>query len=276
MLQRPPLMTAFEKLEGVYVSVYGVRIGIRTNRPGILEHLVNCVAPGWKYIRSADVDRMYFLVVTEPGLGSSQSPYRLYADHQMVDQCDDLERAVLSFESDLDAFVAVNSPKRIFVHAGVVSWKGRAIVIPGRSHSGKTTLVSELIRAGAQYYSDESAVFDLRGRVYPFLKPLFIRDRDGTRRKHSPEALGATGGRRARPVGLVVVTRYRPGARWRPRLLSPGQAVLALLSHTPCARERPGLAIRTFAEVASTAHILKGTRGEADAVAQDLLRRASK
>jgi hypothetical protein len=34
------------------------------------------------------------------------------------------------------------------------------------SYSGKTTLVSELIRAGATYYSDEYAVIDERGRVH--------------------------------------------------------------------------------------------------------------
>ena len=74
---------------------------------------------------------------------------------------------------DVIAEVARN---RVFVHAGVVGWKGRAIVIPGRSYSGKSTLVSELIRAGAAYYSDEYAVFDSRGRVYPFAKPLEMRD----------------------------------------------------------------------------------------------------
>ena len=43
----------------------------------------------------------------------------------------------------------------------IVTWgRGRAIVIPGRTFSGKSTLVAELVRAGATYYSDEYAVED--------------------------------------------------------------------------------------------------------------------
>ena len=63
------------------------------------------------------------------------------------------------------------------MHAGVVGWNGRALLLPGRTLSGKTTLVAELLRAGATYYSDELAVLDARGRVHPFPKPLAIREK---------------------------------------------------------------------------------------------------
>ena len=53
-------------------------------------------------------------------------------------------------------------------HAGVVGWRGRAIVIPGRSHAGKSTLVAELVRRGAVYYCDEFAVLHETGRVHPY------------------------------------------------------------------------------------------------------------
>jgi uridine kinase len=41
------------------------------------------------------------------------------------------------------------------------------IAIPGRSFSGKTSLVTALVRAGAVYYSDEFAVIDRDGLVRP-------------------------------------------------------------------------------------------------------------
>jgi hypothetical protein len=63
--------------------------------------------------------------------------------------------------------VAENARRWIFVHAGVVAWRGQAIVIPGATQSGKTSLVAALVRAGAEYFSDEYAVFDARGRVHP-------------------------------------------------------------------------------------------------------------
>ena len=80
-----------------------------------------------------------------------------------------------AFESHVQLTVAEYAPRRIFVHAGVVGWKDRAILIPGLSHSGKTTLVDQLIRAGATYYSDEYAVLDARGRVHPYPRALGMR-----------------------------------------------------------------------------------------------------
>src|SRR5262252_9289207 len=43
----------------------------------------------------------------------------------------------------------------VFVHAGVVAWRNAAMVVPGTSHAGKSTLIAELVRCGARYYSDE-------------------------------------------------------------------------------------------------------------------------
>ena len=79
-------------------------------------------------------------------------------------------------------YVAEEARRGVFVHAGVVGWKGRALVLPGKSGAGKTTLVAELIRAGATYYSDEYAVLDERGRVHPYARPLAVRV-DGRRQR---------------------------------------------------------------------------------------------
>jgi len=80
-----------------------------------------------------------------------------------------------AFETDLQLYVAEMAPRRLFVHAGVVGWRGQAIIIPGRTFTGKTTLVAALVKAGATYYSDEYAVLDVRGRVHPYARPLGIR-----------------------------------------------------------------------------------------------------
>ena len=41
-------------------------------------------------------------------------------------------------------------------------------MVPGRSLSGKSTLVLSFVERGADYYSDEYAVFDSEGRVHPY------------------------------------------------------------------------------------------------------------
>ena len=153
-----------------------------------------------------------------------------------------------------------------------MGWRGRAIVISGRSFSGKTTLVAALLQAGATYYSDEYAVFDAHGRVHPYPTLLSIRQGSDERpRKCPPEALGGRPGVKPLPVGLVVVCEYRPAARWQPRVLSPGRAMLALLANTVAARRQPHVALATLQQVVCHATILQGRRGEAAAMAAAIL-----
>src|SRR5215467_11335845 len=84
-----------------------------------------------------------------------------------------------SLRSHLRHLVAEHATDRIFVHAAVVAWDGKVIVLPGRSRSGKSTLARELIRAGAVYFSDEYAAFDDDGMVHPFAQPLMLRSGNG-------------------------------------------------------------------------------------------------
>lgn len=160
---------------------------------------------------------------------------------------------------------------KLFVHAGVVGWRGKAIVIPGASYSGKSSLVAELVRAGATYYSDEYAVFDRHGRVHPYRRRLSLRT-DGTRTRYVVEAPGGRAGARALSVGLIAITAYQPGAHWCPESLTPAQAVLALLSNTVVARIRPQLALSTLGRVVPRALALESKRGEAREMVAYLLR----
>src|SRR6185312_3555780 len=114
--------------------------------------------------------------------------------------------ALQAFESKLALHVAAESRTFLFVHAGVVGWRGRAIVLPGRTHAGKSTLVAALVRAGATYYSDEYALVDGDGRVWPYPRPLSLRRARGPVRVR-PERLGRVG-RGPLPVGLVVLCRF--------------------------------------------------------------------
>ena len=69
-----------------------------------------------------------------------------------------------ALEVDARHTVAVLSPQRVFIHAGVVGWSVHAIVMPGRTFTGESTLVEALVRRGAEYFSDEYAVLDRKGR----------------------------------------------------------------------------------------------------------------
>ncbi len=262
--------------DGISFTAYGVRVGIRVSNPAVMHRIPDLLPPSWKPARSRKVERLYSLVVG--GAGSRPSVRRfnvLYADADRMSRTMDLEPALKLLETDLQLYVAEAAPRRIFVHAGVVRWRGRAILIPGRSLSGKSTLVNELIKAGATYYSDEYAVCDARGRVHPYPKPLALRKEGDVLPK--PVRAGTMPGRpvvKPLPVGLVVLTSYRSGARWRPRRLSHGRAVIELLNHTIPARMEPGRALATLKQVAAGALVLKGVRGEAGQMIDTLLERA--
>ena len=171
-------------------------------------------------------------------------------------------------------FVAERAPDHLFVHAGVVGWEGRAIVMPGSSFAGKTTLVQAWLEAGATYYSDEFAVFDRAGRVHPFARPLAIRDSPAALTRRVPvSALGAKSGTTPLPVGLVLVSSYRLDARWRPRRLTAARTLLALMRHTVAARGTPAHSMPILKQAVSGTTALAGVRGEARALVSAVLRR---
>jgi hypothetical protein len=175
--------------------------------------------------------------------------------------------ALQAFESKLALHVAAHAEELLFLHAGVVGWRGRAILLPGRTHAGKSTLVAALVRAGATYYSDEYALVDAGGRVHPYPRALSLRRARGPVRV-KPERLGRVG-RAPLPVGAVVLCRF--GARTRLEPMSPGRAVLALLQQTVAARAQAATAMARLARIASTAPVVAGTRGEARDFARALL-----
>lgn len=269
-----PKLDRLDWAEGITVTAYGVRIGIRANRPGVIAQYLASLPPSWKMAGSPVVERLYSIIA---GGESKRRGHRLshmiYANGERIARVPQLEQAADVFESDVQLYVAEMSPRRVFVHAGVVGWRGQAVVIPGRSFSGKTTLTAALIKAGCAYYSDEYAVFDPSGRVHPYARRLGIRDRGQFERatRYRVETLGGKRGAKPLPVALVIVSQYKPGARWRPRRLSAGEGALAMLENTVSARREPQAALATLRRVVAESSVLKGTRGEAHQVVDFIL-----
>lgn len=64
----------------------------------------------------------------------------------------------------------------LFVHAGVVAFDGRGMILVGESGAGKTSTVAALVRRGATYLSDEVALLDPEaGVVLPFALPMAVK-----------------------------------------------------------------------------------------------------
>jgi hypothetical protein len=247
------------------VTAYGVRFGVRVNHPGVAASLMHHLPPGSTRTELCDSGRVYSLIVEE----DVPSRWRgsLYVDGALLSRCSTLQAALRALESEVQLYVAEMAPERVFVHAGVVGYRGRGILLPGRSFAGKTTLVAELVRAGAEYYSDEYAVLDAEGSVHPYPRPLSIRQAGGSgMTKQAVDTLGGHAGNGPLPVGLVVMTKFQSGGEWRPRRLSPGRGALALLANTVPARRLPEIVLATLRQVVSVAPVIASQRGEASSV----------
>jgi hypothetical protein len=194
----------------------------------------------------------------------------LYTRHQLTART--LERAamVAQLEQTIQSYLAVSAKDLVFVHAGVVAWQQRAMIIPGRSMAGKSTLVKALLAAGATYYSDEFAVLDDRGQVHPYPRRLSIRTPNGTERP-TAESLGAPVGKDPLPVHMVVQTSFRAGADWRPQRLSAGKALLELATYTRPEVTQTAAGQEVLGRLAANVPVYKGLRGDAVATARRLL-----
>jgi hypothetical protein len=237
---------------------YGVPIEVRASEEEVLARLGPVLPPISRRLERAPENKQ-FGIVSEGG-----GKYTVWSPRTMVCTHIGLELALVTVEGQIRSWVAVLAPEVIFVHAGAVGHDGGAIVIPGESFAGKTTLVAELVRRGATYFSDEFAVVDRDGLVHPFPKRLSVRVPDSGPVLTTPESIGGEVADEALPMTLACVTHYVPGAEWRPRRLSAGEAAIALLSRTVPARIRPQECMEFLARAVKDAVVLEGERGEAE------------
>ena len=239
-----------------------------------------CVLKSWlpravKASRARVVGTVYSFLRGGPGDHPGTKRFHLlYRDATRLARSHDLNEVRRAFDRDLSMRIGEAASDRIFVHAGVVSFKAGAVLVPGKSFSGKTTLIQALVAEGGVYYSDEYAVLDSRGRVSPWAEPLSIRKHGALKagEPHSPDSLGMVVGKQALPVRLVVLTSFEKGRRFRPMAVSQAAGTLGLLEHTLPARKRPRAALRALASVVSGARVIRGPRGEAREAARAIVR----
>lgn len=141
-------MAAVDRLgwtAGLAFTAYGASVGIRTNDAAAMAQLHTVLPPAWTPVDGPVVDSLFSVWVAPPATGKGRRNYHLvYSAAGRVARTLDLAEALARLEDALRITVAYWARKEyLFVHAGVVGWQGRAIVLPGRSHSGKSTVVVE-------------------------------------------------------------------------------------------------------------------------------------
>ena len=233
--------------------------------------LLAALPPGYRRGLSDSAAQRGWRVSSAPD-GSLQA----FADGGVLVTHPDVAFVLEAVLSDIQLWVAEHSPERVFVHAGCVAFEGRALVLPGRTMTGKSTLVSALVGAGATYLSDEYALMDDDGFVWPYARPLSLRS--GSQPRMQPLEVSdvvAVPPQGRLPVGMICALRYDPAAGWAVDELSQGEAVLSLIDNSVAARGRPEAVLSSLVAATEDVVAIKGTRDRAEVAAQRLLERAS-
>lgn len=170
-----------------------------------------------------------------------------------------------------DEVVARLDPLRA-IHSGAVLWGDRAVLLPGSTHSGKSSLVAELVRRGATYFSDEFALIDPEGWVHPYPRPLLLRNGLPRQVPVLPGEFNASVGNAPARVGWIFALRYHSDSGWDVAMMPQGEAVITLLKNTPhFLVETPGM-LESFERAAAGARCYAGERPDAVQSVDEILR----
>ena len=253
----------------VTISAWGVRIDLSVTAD-LRAALPAPIVPGAEFDNRGPAEAELSVQLNHSAEGNPL--YEITEKGMLLGIETSLGGAMEAVESWAQLTVATLAKGLVFVHAGVVGWQNRAIVIPGRSLSGKSTLVLELVRAGAEYYSDEYAIFDSAGRVRPYWRLPKLRaasDQNAASRLLTGVLCGPPPV--PIPLGWVLISRYAGESSWQPQRLTSGKTMLGLLDNTVPLRSRPEESIKTLAKAIKYAQGFEGPRGEAADFAQRAL-----
>lgn len=245
-------------------EAYKVKIGIRSDNPEIIEEfrsrLLLLIPTGFTEIEFSKVSHTFSI-----RWGGKGKKILVYKNEDEIHKFSVKDWKIDLVESHIRMTVAEFADEFVFLHAGAVSYKNKAIIIPARSFSGKTTLVAELASRGLEYYSDEYAVIDKNGLLHPYPKQLSMR---GIIDEHQQldidvEEYGGKKGYKPINIGLILVSKFIKGAKFKPQLLTSGEGIIESISNSVSIRQNPEFVLKVLGIVVSQAKVIKTNRTEA-------------
>lgn len=255
---------------GGTIRGWGVSVSVGAGDLGLMQLVTRALPKGFELRRIAQQREIAGEIVVVRELGGFTQKARGFVQYRGRSQKELTE----AFNAELDRRASIESTRFAFLHAACVSKNGRALLIPGVSYSGKSTLAAALAKAGARFFSDDMAPIDRQGRVHPFARDIGLRPRLGAVAKRvRPSSLGARTAARPVKVHAAWVGRFKPERQGvTAERCSPQEAFSALLQHAPGTTVRPEVVIRAIARLATNALVYRGERGNAASATDDLLR----
>lgn len=244
--------------DGFGISAFGYRITVLTDCPAarafLDRHLLPWLPRGLPDPEAADL-------VFQVSRNKDDQGFDAQAGDRFIASRDELPLIFTLLQSLIDEKLVCRLPGLIAVHAGVVAWNGRAVLLPGASQTGKTTLVTELLKRGAVYFSDEYALLDAEGRVHAYPRTLMLRNSGGWQHPTLPSAWNAATA--DSPAAARLILSVERGSSWKVHRIPQSEALLLLLRNTPHeVADSPGMLDHVRLAV-SSAVCYMGIRGEA-------------
>lgn len=119
-----------------------------------------------------------------------------------------LRQAPLMLEMALNWCVAMRIYAYMTFHSAVAERGGKAVLIPGASGQGKTTLSASLMLRGWRLFSDEFGLFDMEsGKLVPYPRPLSIKNESIDVLKNFSRAAQFTKSMTKTPKGTLAYLR---------------------------------------------------------------------
>jgi len=214
-----------------------------------------CPSPQDVVLKIDRVDGQYLLTVDDAEAGATS----------------DRAELLLAILKAIDDTVIHRLPTLKAVHAGAVVFASQAILIPGITHAGKSSMVAELLRRGAKLLSDEYALIDKDGLVHSYPRPLLLRDSRLQQSPVLPQELGSEFAQEPVPIGLILALEYRNSSAWDIREVTQSEALMILLRNTPHPLAESPEMVNSFVHAVSRARCFVGSRGDAAQDADQIL-----
>ena len=279
--KRPsPCMAKIDRLgwvAGIAFSAYGARFGVRVNDADMIADVARRLPPGSQVLSEPEVQILYSLYVAPPARCTTIRRFNILFGGSTI-LARTVQAGVLpgAFEESVRSTCALVSHELLFVRSAVVVWAGRAIIILGPEGSGRATLAAAMVRCGAEHHSDFWGVIDPHGMVRPDPAGPAGIDYCGPLSADAPPFHAPAPANEVVPLGAVVVTAYRAGARFRPRTLTEAGAAVQLLRYAPRALAAPRHVMDKLPNIVTGVLTVMGQRGEAADAARAIIRRVDR
>jgi hypothetical protein len=245
----------------VLIRSFGINIQLESDDSTLLEESLNRTRRSLlnkiEIIESAVPDHVFGFYVDTDGV------YVLRHNGEDERHGENREYFLRFFDTWLRLTVSEYAKDRVFLHSGAVAWRGKGIIFPGQSHAGKSTLTAALVDAGATYYSDEYAILDENALLHPFPRPISLRVPESAEfRELFVSTRESATSADSIEIACVIFTNYDPVSQWKPQSLTPGQAILELVSHTAPIRYNPIFSLKVLKTLVSNAILIKSDRND--------------